>query len=126
MNFLNVIMMSVFGILLIATYASGASLATTSQLNELETLEVSVTSSETLMGMNLGTASTIDSVTLTFRNALAVDTTVTISIKDSAGTEIGSGSKVLSTEASVVTVDLSDTITSAERPDVRSLSITTS
>jgi len=126
MNFLNVIMMSVFGILLIATYASGASLATTSQLNELETLEVSVTSSETLMGMNLGTASTIDSVTLTFRNALAVDTTVTISIKDSAGTEIGSGSKVLSTEASVVTVDLSDTITSAERPDIRSLSITAS
>lgn len=123
MNFLNVIMISVFGILFITTYASGASLATTSQLNELETLEVSVTSSETLMGMNLGTASTIDSVTLTFRNALAVDTTVTISIKDSAGTEIGTGSKVLVTEASVVTVDLSDTITSAERPDVRSLSI---
>ena len=119
-------MISVFGILLIATYASGASLATTSQLNELETLEVSVTSSETLMGMNLGTSSTIDSVTLTFRNALAVDTTVTISIKDSAGTEIGSGSKVLGTAASVVTVDLSDTITSAERPDVRSLSITVS
>ena len=126
MNFLSVIMISVFGILLIATYASGASLATTSQLNELETLEVSVTSSETLMGMNLGTSSTIDSVTLTFRNALAVDTTVTISIKDSAGTEIGSGSKVLGTAASVVTVDLSDTITSAERPDVRSLSITAS
>ena len=126
MNFLSVIMISVFGILLIATYASGASLATTSQLNELETLEVSVTSSETLMGMNLGTSSTIDSVTLTFRNALAVDTTVTISIKDSAGTEIGSGSKVLGTTASVVTVDLSDTITSAERPDVRSLSITAS
>ena len=126
MNFLSVIMISVFGILLIATYASGASLATTSQLNKLETLEVSVTSSETLMGMNLGTASTIDSVTLTFRNALAVDTTVTISIKDSAGTEIGTGSKVLVTEASVVTVDLSDTITSAERPDVRSLSITAS
>jgi len=117
-------MVTGIGILFIAIYANGASLSTTPQLNKLETFDISVTSSETLIEMDLGTASIIDSVSLTFRNDLVDNTTVSISIKNSTGTEIGSGSKVVSPASSVVTINLTDTITANERPDVRSLSIT--
>ncbi|PBO84947.1 MAG: hypothetical protein COA77_06855 [Thaumarchaeota archaeon] len=124
MNILGIMMVTGIGILFIAIYANGASLSTTPQLNKLETFDISVTSSETLIEMDLGTASIIDSVSLTFRNDLVDNTTVSISIKNSTGTEIGSGSKVVSPASSVVTINLTDTITANERPDVRSLSIT--
>jgi len=125
MNILGITIVAGIGIvLIIAIYANGASLATTTQLNKLETFDISVTSSQTLIEIDFGTASTIDSISLTFRNDLADNTTVTISIKDSTGTEIGSGSKVVSPASSVVTVNLSDTITANERPNARSLSIT--
>ena len=124
MNFLNIIMISGFGILLIATYSFGSSLGTPSEVNKLSTVGVPVTSPETLMNMNLGTGSTVDSVTLTFRNELVADTSVSVSIKDSGAVEIGSGSKTISVAASVVTVDLTDTVTSAERPTLTSVSVT--
>lgn len=117
-------MISGFGILLIATYSFGSSLGTQSEVNKLSTVGVPVTSPETLMDMNLGTGSTVDSVTLTFRNELVADTSVSVSIKDSGGVEIGSGSKTLSVAASAVTVDLTDTVTSAERPTLTSVSVT--
>ena len=124
MNFLSVILISAFGILLIATYGFGSSLATQSEVNKLGMVEVPVTSPETLIGMNLGTGSTVDSVTFTFRNELVASTTVSVSIKDSDGVEIGSGSKNLSVASSAVTVDLTDTVTATERPTLTSVSVT--
>ena len=125
MSFQGIILFLVFGISLVATYAFGGTISTQSEVNKLKTLDVPVTSPETLIGMTLtGTGSAVDDVTLTFRNALANQTTVSISIKDSAGAVIGSGSKTLTSALDTVTVNLTDTVTSAERPNLRKISIT--
>lgn len=119
------ILLSVFAVMLIATYAVGGSIATPSELNELKTLDVPVTSPETLIGTTLtGTGSAVEDVTLTFRNALAASTTVTVSIKDSAGVVIGSGSETLASALATVTVNLTDTVTAAERPNLRNITVT--
>lgn len=123
MNFPSIILL-VIGGLLFATYAIGGSLTTSTEVNQLEPLRIPVTSPETLIGMDMGTGSTINSIEFTFRNALAVDVTVSVSIKDSSGVEIGSGSKILATSASVVTVDLTNTVTASERLTITSVSVT--
>ena len=124
-NTLTIFAVFIIGIIFFTVSAGGASLSTPVEMNKLKTFDIPVTSTETLIGMDWGTATTISSVELTFRNALAADTTVSISIKDSSGTEIGSGSKTLTSSASIVTVSLSDTITVAEKPTIRKMTVTT-
>ncbi len=76
------------------------------------------------MGLNLGTSNDVASVTLTFKNPIADSTTVNISLKDIDDVEIGSGSKVVSPSSSVVTITLSNQITSIERDTLRTAIIT--
>lgn len=125
MNFQGITLLSVFTVLLVATYAFAGTIATQSKVNKLKTLDAPVTSPQTLIGMTLtGTGSAVEDVTLIFRNALANQTTVSVSIKDSAGVVIGSGSKTLTSALSTVTVNLTDTVTAAERPNLRKITVT--
>ena len=119
----GIIFFSVMTVVVISTYYFAASI-TASGVNELKIFDISVSSPETLTDTDLGTGSTISSVLLTFRNNLANNTTVDLSIKNSTGTEIGSGSKTLSSAASSVTVDLTDTVSAAERPDLEKVIVT--
>lgn len=119
----GIIFFSVMTVVVISTYSFAASI-TASGVNELKIFNLSVSSPETLTDIDLGTGSTISSVLLTFRNNLANNTTVDLSIKNSTGTEIGSGSKTLSSATSSVTIDLTDTVSAAERPDLEKVTVT--
>lgn len=123
-SLLGLVLFLIFGIVLFTTQGSGNSLAVTSEVNKIGTLNISDSSTKTLMGINLGTTNDITSITLTFKNSIADSNTVNISLKDSSGVEIGSGSKVVSPTSSIVIITLSDSITSGERNTLRSASIT--
>ena len=116
-------MLVVLGVSIFAMYGIGAVLSSPT-MNEAKSMDVPVTSPETLVGIDMGTAETISSVTLTFRSALVANTDVTITIKDSDGVSIGSGTVNLGTAQSIVTINLSDTITSTERPNIRNVTVT--
>ncbi|MCH7966059.1 MAG: hypothetical protein IIB02_01360 [Thaumarchaeota archaeon] len=76
------------------------------------------------MGLNLGTSDNISSISLTFKNAIAEDATVNISLKDNNDIEIGSGSKVVNPSSTSVTITLGNPITSGERSTLITASIT--
>ena len=113
-----------FGIIVFTTQGFGISLDTFSEVNKINTLKISDSSTKTLLGMNLGITDDITSIDLTFINSIPDSNTVNISLKDGNGVEIGSGLKVVSPTSTTVTVTLSDSITSAERDTLVTASIT--
>lgn len=120
---LGLVLFSIFGIVLFSSQGSANSLGT-SEVNKIGALQVSDSSTKTLVGLNLGTADDITSITLTFKNSIADSNTVNISLKDNNDLEIGSGSKVVSPTSTIVTITLSDSITAVERDTLRTASIT--
>ena len=121
----TVILMPIVGVLLFASYGFGANLATPSEVDQLESLRILPITSKTVVGMDMGTGDTINSIVFTFHAELSKNTTVTVSIKDSSGVEIGSGSFTTNNKTDIVTVVLSDTVNASERPGMASISITT-
>jgi len=76
------------------------------------------------VGLNLGTADGISSVTLTFKTAIVDNDTVNISLKDKNDLEIGSGSTIVSPSSTIVTINLGDSVTAIERSTLKTVSIT--
>lgn len=123
----TIILMPIVGVLLIASYGFGATLATTSDVNQIKSLKIFTTTPQEVVDIiDMGTGDTINSILFDFKGNLASGTTVDVSIKDSSGVEIGSGSETLSSQTDVVTVTLTDTINATERPTMASLSVITS
>ncbi len=121
---LLIVIFSIFGIVMLTTQGFGNSLGTSSELNKIGTLKTDDSSTKTLMGLNLGTADDISSVTLTFRTAIVDNDTVNISLKDNNDVEIGSGSTVVSPSSTTVVISLGDTVTAIERITLKTASIT--
>ena len=115
----------ILGITVFTVQGSGNSLDSSVELNKLGTLNIFDTSDKTLMGMNLGTVDAISSITLTFKTSIE-DDTVNISLTDSNNLEIGAGSQLVSPANTIVTITLSDSITSIERDTLKTASITIS
>jgi len=119
------LMFSILGVILFTSQGSGNSLNSSTQLNKIGGMKIFDNSAKTMMGMNLGVADTITSVTLTFKTSVE-DQTVNISLTDSNNLEIGSGSQFVSPANTVVTITLSDSITSNERDTLENVTITIS
>ena len=125
-NFLGVTVFALFGIFMIfviTTTGYGNSLATNSGVNKIGTLNIFDMSTKTLVGMNLGNADNITSITLTFKNSIPDNGVVGISLKNSTGGEIGSGSTTISPSSTVATFNLMNTVTALERTTLRTVSV---
>ena len=123
-SLLGFTMFLIFGVIIFTTQGFANPLDTASIVNKINTLQISDSSSKTLIGLNLGTADDITSITLTFKNSIAENDEVNISLKNTSDVEIGSGSETVSPSSTIVTITLSDSITSGERGTLRTASIT--
>lgn len=121
---LAVLLFSVFGVVLLSTQGLANPLDTSSDVNKMGALQVFDSSGSTLLGLNLGTSDSISSVTLTFNSNISGSSTVTISLKDTNNVEIGTGSTVTGGSTKTVVINLSDSVTDAERSTLQSASIT--
>ena len=120
---LGVLLISAFVIVMLSTTGIANSLDTSSDVNKMGSLQVFDTSGSTLLGLNLGTSDDITSVTLTFNSNILADTTVTISLKDKNGLEIGTGSTVTGSPTKTVVINLSDSVTDVERSILQTANI---
>jgi len=123
-SLLGFTMFLIFGVIIFTTQGFGNSLDTSATLNKIGTLKISDSTTKTLIGVNFGTADDITSITLTFKNSIAENDEVNISLKNISDVEIGSGSETVNPSSSNVTITLSDSITSGERSTLRTASIT--
>jgi len=123
-SLLGFTMFLIFGVIIFTTQGFGNPLDTATTVNKINTLQISDSSTKTLIGVNLGTANDITSITLTFKNSIAENDDVNISLKNTSDVEIGSGSETVSPSSTIVTITLSDSITSGERSTLRTASIT--
>ena len=101
----------------------GIVLDSSSDVNELNSVEISVSSSTTLMGVNFGSDDAINDVILTFQNLIDENDTVNIIFKDISGTTLGLGSQVVSPSSASVTITLSDNVGAVERPTLSTVNI---
>lgn len=114
----------IFGIIIFTTQGFGSPLDTATIVNKINTLQISDSSTKTLIGVDLGTTNDITSITLTFKNLIAENDEVNISLKNTNDVEIGSGSETVNPSSTNVTITLSDSITSGERSTLRTVNIT--
>ena len=125
--FLGIMMLGVFGLCIVfvfSTEGDAASLTTSTKINKIGTLEIKNPTLTGLIGTNLGTSSGIQTVILDFKNNVPNNTVLNISLKNLSGTQIGSGSVTVSPSSNTVTINLSDTVTSVERPTLRTIEVT--
>ncbi|KAF6247261.1 hypothetical protein C6990_01930 [Nitrosopumilus sp. b3] len=122
----GMIIFSAFGVVMLSTTGLANPLDTSSDVNKMNALQIFDSSGSTLLGLNLGTSDNITSVTLTFNSDISGSTTVTISLKDKDGVEIGTGSTVTGSPTKTVVINLSDSVTDAERSILQTANITTS
>ena len=116
---------SILGVIIFTGQGLGNSLDSSTLVNKIGAVKIFDNSSKTMIGMNLGTADTITSITLTFKTSIE-DETVNISLTDSNNLEIGTGSQFVSPSNTVVTITLSDSITANERDLMKNVNITIS
>ena len=124
MKLFGIVLFSIFGVFMLTTQSFANSLDTSSDVNKIGALQIFDLSGSTLLGLNLGVSDSISSVTLTFDSNIPASTTVNISLKDPDDIEIGSGSTVTGGATNVVIINLSNTITDAERSILQSTRIT--
>ena len=121
---LKILLILVFGgLAAFGAYGFGNTL-TTSGYNEIQIIQIVSSHPENLDSVDLGTSSTISQVVLDFSGTVPFwnGRTVTVDIYDIGNTLIGTGSVTASNDTPTVT--LSDTITAAERPDLRKVVVT--
>jgi len=123
-SLLGFTMFLIFGVIIFTTQGFGNPLDTATTVNKINTLQISDSSTKTLIGVNLGTTNDITSITLTFKNSIAENDEVNISLKNTNDVEIGNGSETVNPSSTIVTITLSDSITSGERSTLRTASIT--
>lgn len=125
MKILFVLLAITVGAILFSIQGFGGTINTSAEINKIGTLKISDSSSKTLTELDLGINADISSVNLKFKDAIAIFTDVTISLKDNNDVEIGSGTTTVLTAATDVSINLTDTVTSGERSELRAASITT-
>ena len=116
--------LSILGIVFFTGQGSANTLISSTELNKIGALKILDSTDKTMMGMNLGT-NTITSITLTFKTSIE-DNTISISLIDSNNLEIGTGSQFVSPANTIVTITLSDLITSNERDTLKNVNISIS
>jgi division protein CdvB (Snf7/Vps24/ESCRT-III family) len=89
--------------------------------NEIETIEIISAHSEDLLELDLDKQVTVVDVFIKLTNRISE--TITVDIHDLDGTLIGTGSLVVNNKDKF-TVDLTDIVTEAERPDLRKITVT--
>ena len=115
---LGMVLLTVFGIAMLTTQSLGASLDSSSAVNNTEGLLITDNSGRTVIGTNLGTTSDISTVTLTLDSDFQENRIIDISLVDGNSVTIGSGSITCSTSPNCgtsVVISLSDTVTDVER-----------
>jgi len=117
--------LSILGIVFFTGQGSANTLDSSTELNNIGALKILDSTDKTMMGMNLGTNNAISSITLTFKTSIE-DNTVNISLTDSSDLEIGAGSQFVSPANTIVTITLSDSITSNERDTLKNVNISIS
>jgi len=125
LKILFVLLAITVGAILFSIQGFGGTINTSAEINKIGTLKISDSSSKTLTELDLGINADISSVNLKFKDAIAIFTDVTISLKDNNDVEIGSGTTTVLTAATDVSINLTDTVTSGERSELRAASITT-
>jgi hypothetical protein len=122
---LGFFVLSILGVVIFTGQGSGNSLDSSAELNKIGALKILDSSNKTMIGMNLGTTDDITAISLTFKTSIE-DNTVNISLTDSNNLEIGVGSQFVSTESTIVSITLSDSITSNERGTLKNVNISIS
>ena len=123
MNLKMILVLVIGGLTAFGAYGFANTL-TTSGYNEIQTIQIVSSHPENLDGVDLGTLSTISQVDLDFSGTVLFwnGRTVTVDIYDISNTLIGTGSVTASNDTPTIT--LSDTITAAERSDLRKVVVT--
>ncbi len=122
---LCIFVLSILGFIVFSGQGSANTLDSSISVNNIGAMSISDSSDKTLLGMDLGTSDDISSVILTFKTSIE-DETVNIFLNDDDNLEIGSGSKLVSPSSTIVTITLSNSITSIERSTLKTVSITIS
>jgi len=117
--------LSIFAIVLVSVEGSGNTLDSSVELNKIGVMNIFDNTGKTMMGMDLGVTDEITSIVLTFNTSIE-DNTISISLTDRNDLEIGSGSQFVTPANTIVTIILSDDITSIERETLKTVSITIS
>lgn len=123
---LGFIVVSILGVVLFTGQGSANSLDSSVELNQITSLKIFDDTGYTMMGMDLGTANDITSITLTFSTPVNNNETVNISLTDSNDLEIGVGSQLVSPQSGTVIISLSNQVTSIERDTLKNVIITIS
>jgi uncharacterized protein YdaT len=89
--------------------------------NEIETIEIASAHSEDLLELDLDKKATVVDVFIQVTDKITE--TITVDIHDKDGTLIGTGSLDVNNK-NRFTVDLTDIVTEAERPDLRKITVT--
>lgn len=96
---------------------------TISGTNEFKSLKAT-SSQGTLLAMTFGNSDAITAVDLGFRDAIANGTTIIVTFKDISNNILGSGSAILSSSQTDMTITLSNTVTLAERDNLVKVEVT--
>lgn len=117
---LGIMLLSVFGVFILTTQGFAQSIDTPSDVNKMGALQVFDSSTNTLLGLNLGTSDSITSVTLTFNSDIPDNSVVDISFRDNNDVKIGTGSTTVSPTSKTAVISLTDTVTDIERSILQS------
>ena len=110
---------------MVSVEGSGNTLESSTEVNKIGVMNIFDNTGKTMMGMDLGVTDEITSIILTFNTSIE-DNTISISLTDRNDLEIGSGSQFVTPANTIVTIILSDDITSIERETLKTVSITIS
>ncbi|MFQ5476969.1 MAG: hypothetical protein ACE5DT_08070 [Nitrosopumilus sp.] len=117
---LGIMLLSVFGVFILTTQGFAQSIDTPSDVNKMGALQVFDSSTNTLLGLNLGTSDSITSVILTFNSDIPDNSVVDISFRDNNDVKIGTGSTTVSPTSKTAVISLTDTVTDIERSILQS------
>ncbi len=116
---------SILAIVMVSVEGSGNTLESSTEVNKIGVMNIFDNTGKTMMGMDLGITDEITSIILIFNTSIE-DNTISISLTDRNDLEIGSGSQFVNPANTIVTIILSDDITSIERETLKTVSITIS
>ena len=123
---LGVFVLLILGVVFFTSQGFANSLNSPTEVNKITSFKIFDGSGKTMMGMNLGNATDITSIILTFRTPVNNGETVNILLSDGDNLQIGFGSELVNPQNSTVTISLSDQVTLIERKTVEKVNITIS
>ncbi len=123
---LGFFILSILGVVLFAGQGSANTLDSSSDVNKINSVEISVSSPTTLIRVNFGTGDEINNLVLVFQNSIDENDTVDIVLKNVNGRTLGLGSQVVSPSSATVLIALSDNVDAVERPTLSTVNIVVS